>query len=1129
MKSRRNLWKRAAVFCLAGVLLMSGTGQTAVRAAETQREERSVEEGETIRISSVEDFLEFVKNCRNDLYSYGRVFSLEKDLELDGAEFFGVPYFCGTFEGNGHTVKGVMIAQRGSDYGFFRYIGHEGCVRNLTVQGSVSLEGDGENVGGIAGVNDGLIEACRFVGSVKGKSAVGGIVGQNRGDGIVSGSEMTGIVKATDRTGGICGENKGILLQCTNHATVNGDDLKVTLDLDGVDLGMLNLTQNVVTRNDCGGIAGLSVGTITECINEGEIGYAHVGYNVGGIVGRQSGTVINCENSGPVWGRKDVAGIVGQAEPYRESEYLSEHLEKIRNDFSTINRLVIQMSDALSSTSTDTREYTQALQQQYENTISRLNDEVNSLKSTVSDNNGQIRDYMNSLSSSLENLGSIGNDTVKKISDSIEANAKRIGDQVQNGIRDKIEELETKVSEAEKPTESESTEEESSSAEESSSEEEGGAEEGSSQSSDQDSNREEENVSRMDGDAIEEEAAEGAWFGRERETVMDGQEEDSRADDQTEKPEEPDHSGGETGERPEFPTDITFPDEKPEFPTDITLPDEDEIKDKLEQIAGSAKKEIEPIEIVHDEQIDRNLDNMHGELTSITGNLRSLQDTLLGTGESVTDTASNISGELTQQSQVSGDTIDGLTNSVDAGIQSVTANLNSVMNRAQHISDFVSDDIDILMGNGNSLLDISSETAQRSLGVISGCKNMGSVEGDINVGGIAGNMNVEYDIDPELDPDLARFTDVEVRTVTNDVVIHAVNYGNIKAKKNNCGGITGSEELGLIHDCESYGDISTESGTALGGIAGLSGSRINACYAFCNITGSALLGGIVGDGYDISGCSAMCTILGEERENIGSIAGRVNEEATVSGNVFVQETWGGIDNISYIGRAEEITYEQMMERENTPQGFTTVTVIFEKNGEILKTMELAYGSVVSKEDVPDASGDTDCYLEWDRTFPTEQVCSNIRIEAREKYYVQSLAAGGEEDKPDFIVEGVFYENTRLIAEQIPAPQELPADACAYTWRLEDAPGREESYILHCKRPGKEGQTQVWVQNGDGWEQIETKEDGSYVTAAVSYGAAFAVGNVQKRNLLPVYITGVVCLAALAWIILRIYKKNSRKM
>ena len=87
-------------------------------------------------------------------------------------------------------------------------------------------------------------------------------------------------------------------------------------------------------------------------------------------------------------------------------------------------------------------------------------------------------------------------------------------------------------------------------------------------------------------------------------------------------------------------------------------------------------------------------------------------------------------------------------------------------------------------GNGSAIDDVSGEAlTERTLGVVSGCSNHGKIEGDINAGGIAGIMNTEYDVDPEVDMDLTELTDVEVRSTTNDVLIHCINYGTVAGKK----------------------------------------------------------------------------------------------------------------------------------------------------------------------------------------------------------------------------------------------------------------------------------------------------------------------------------------------------------
>ena len=119
---------------------------TAEEAMENRETDIVVEE---ISISNKEEFLKFAQKCQDDYYSYSRVFNLQDDIDLSGSSFDGIPYFAGTFNGNGHTVSGLKISREGSDYGFFRYIGKTGGVKDLTVSGSVKVTGSAENVGGL--------------------------------------------------------------------------------------------------------------------------------------------------------------------------------------------------------------------------------------------------------------------------------------------------------------------------------------------------------------------------------------------------------------------------------------------------------------------------------------------------------------------------------------------------------------------------------------------------------------------------------------------------------------------------------------------------------------------------------------------------------------------------------------------------------------------------------------------------------------------------------------------------------------------------------------------------------------------------------------------------------------------
>ena len=175
MKNRTNSCKKWLAVLLSFSMLPTAILQNGSMAyAEEKKQEEAVtaEEAledreadivvEEISISNKEEFLKYVRRCQDDYYSYGRIFNLQNDIDLSGSSFDGIPYFAGTFNGNGHTVSGLKISREGSDYGFFRYVGKTGRVKDLTVSGSVKVTGSAENVGGVVGTNYGTLENCSF-------------------------------------------------------------------------------------------------------------------------------------------------------------------------------------------------------------------------------------------------------------------------------------------------------------------------------------------------------------------------------------------------------------------------------------------------------------------------------------------------------------------------------------------------------------------------------------------------------------------------------------------------------------------------------------------------------------------------------------------------------------------------------------------------------------------------------------------------------------------------------------------------------------------------------------------------------------------------------------------------------
>ncbi|MBO4914677.1 MAG: hypothetical protein J5449_05660, partial [Oscillospiraceae bacterium] len=136
-----------------------------------------------------------------------------------------------------------------------------------------------ENVsipGGIAGeVYNGRVENCVNYAAVSGTSSAGGIAGRIVEGGVVVYCKNYAAVGAKSKVGGICAELvNGSVEDCINSVPVSGETY-------------------------VGGIAGFSGGTVSGCVNTGEI-TASVG-RVGGIIGRSytAGTV-GCCNLGDV-------------------------------------------------------------------------------------------------------------------------------------------------------------------------------------------------------------------------------------------------------------------------------------------------------------------------------------------------------------------------------------------------------------------------------------------------------------------------------------------------------------------------------------------------------------------------------------------------------------------------------------------------------------------------------------------------------------------------------------------------------------------------------------------------------------------------------------------------------------
>ena len=325
---------------------------SAVLAASSFSSIPAYADGETVQISSAEDFAAFSKNCTLDSWSRGKTINLTADISLADTDISPVPIFCGTFNGNGHTISGLDLDGGNSYQGLFRFVAEDGVINGLTVSGTVSADGAQEYVGGIAGSVRGIVRDCSFEGVIDGTMYVGGIAGITEKTGRIENCRVIGMVQGEKYIGGITGRNDGSISASVNHARINplAGGLSASLEeeapadvkdtaLDRTESTLENARDTAEVSQDTGGIAGFSNGNILNCTNEGAVGYPHVGYNVGGIVGRTSGYLSGCTNKGKINGRKDVGGIAGQLAPDIQLIFSTDTLDKLDHELSVLSSL----------------------------------------------------------------------------------------------------------------------------------------------------------------------------------------------------------------------------------------------------------------------------------------------------------------------------------------------------------------------------------------------------------------------------------------------------------------------------------------------------------------------------------------------------------------------------------------------------------------------------------------------------------------------------------------------------------------------------------------------------------------------------------------------------------------------
>ena len=214
--------------------------------------------------------------------------TLDTDIDLTGKDWtpIGTDYdnsYKGTFDGGGHTIKGLTVTTNDQFVGLFGYLDRAGTVKNVVMEdiqitsNHVLMSG---NTGGVVGYSWGTIENCSVSGSVSGTVYVGGVVGAQIG-GSITGCSSSATVKGTVDVGGVAGQTNSSATLTACYATGN-----VIIEIDPV--------KNI----SGGGLVGMNGGKgVRACYATGNVtstGSSTGNVHIFGLLGDNYTTVTAC-------------------------------------------------------------------------------------------------------------------------------------------------------------------------------------------------------------------------------------------------------------------------------------------------------------------------------------------------------------------------------------------------------------------------------------------------------------------------------------------------------------------------------------------------------------------------------------------------------------------------------------------------------------------------------------------------------------------------------------------------------------------------------------------------------------------------------------------------------------------
>lgn len=460
----------------------------------------------------------------------------------------------------------------------------------------------------------------------------------------------------------------------------------------------------------------------------------------------------------------------------------------------------------------------------------------------------------------------------------------------------------------------------------------------------------------------------------------------------------------------------------------------DYIEDSLSQGEKDADRILDDFDLISDD-----ISKAQQEVSNMLSVLNAKDDIkIFGLPDDFGDNVDGLFDNLKNINQK----LDDVSLHIDRYTDVIVDDMKAINDKTQDIFELLIDKLDVgeedIKEREKALRGYDDVTAEEienaTAGKTEGCVNNARVEGDSNVGGICGSMGIDEE-DPDDNAATAANFSLGEEYRSFIVIKDCCNNGYILCKKNDAGCICGYMGMGIIVGAKAYGSVHGD-GDYVGGVCGESHGRISDSFSLCTLEGLTYVGGIAGLGREITGCRSL-VIIGDNTARNGAIAGDIEISDSDEGliqydkvhdNYYVSDSLWGIDEISYIGMAEPVTYEQLISTEGIPKEYRHLKITFVVDGDELGSKEYRYGTALEDIEYPEIPYMEGCFGRWPKA---EDMIMNGNIILEAEYFpiittlqstegIEDNRLGNSDDGviPYVLLDGVFDDSVSVHAKKV---------------------------------------------------------------------------------------------------------------